>query len=261
MKNSDRIKTIRETIGVSQTDFARVLGVAPSFISGIERGKKDVSRELLQKLLEKYQININFLLSGSGKMFLYQKDEESENPPQILKLGAMMDQRLETIESRMAEIESRLREISKGTTDPDRFVSDPEPEYCHIPFMENVAAGPPIAQSEDLSDYMKVPRQFFKKKRIKPEDCYAVRVIGESMTDRIPDGSIVLIRKSDRPKNGAIQVVRHGGKSTLKRMREHEDHSWTLQYEDGSGRCIELGQDEEYQAQGDFVDIMSEEEK
>jgi SOS-response transcriptional repressor LexA len=76
MKNFERLKAARETIGVNQSQFASTLGVAPSFISGIERDKKDVSRELLQKLLEKYQININWLLTGEGEMFL-QKQEKS----------------------------------------------------------------------------------------------------------------------------------------------------------------------------------------
>jgi len=70
MKSFERLKVLRETIGVNQSQFANTLGVAPSFISGIERNKKDVSRELLQKLLEKYKINVNWLLSGEGEMFL-----------------------------------------------------------------------------------------------------------------------------------------------------------------------------------------------
>jgi hypothetical protein len=43
-------------------------------------------------------------------------------------------------------------------------------------------------------------------------------------------------------------------------MREHEDHHWTLQFEDNTGRYIELG-DEEYQVQGDFVAVLPEEGK
>jgi transcriptional regulator with XRE-family HTH domain len=78
MENSGRLKLIRETIGISQSEFARTLGFAPSFISGIERDKKDVSRELLQKLLQIYHVNINWLLSGEGKMFL----GDPEKPPQ-----------------------------------------------------------------------------------------------------------------------------------------------------------------------------------
>jgi SOS-response transcriptional repressor LexA len=125
--------------------------------------------------------------------------------------------------------------------------------------MENVAAGPPIAQSEDLSDFIKVSRKFLKEKKLKPENCYAVHVIGESMTEIIPDGSTAIIRRSDVPKNGFIQVVQLRGKSTLKRMREHEDN-WAMHYEDGTGLFVDL-KNKEYQIQGDFVDILPEEGK
>jgi SOS-response transcriptional repressor LexA len=68
MANGDRLKTFRETIGANQGDFAQILGVAPSFISGIERNAKAISRDLIERLLNKYEININWLLTGEGAM-------------------------------------------------------------------------------------------------------------------------------------------------------------------------------------------------
>jgi SOS-response transcriptional repressor LexA len=66
---------------------------------------------------------------------------------------------------------------------------------------------------------------------------------------------MVLIRKSDTPANGAIQVVQVEGRATLKRLREDEDHGWTVCYEDGSGRTIAMGED--LRVQGDFVAVLS----
>jgi SOS-response transcriptional repressor LexA len=122
--------------------------------------------------------------------------------------------------------------------------------------VKNIAAGPPIQQSEDLSEYIDVPERFIKTR---PEDYYVARIRGESMTAAgIPDDCTVLIRRSDVPRDGAIQVVQCGGRSTLKRMREGEDHTWMLCYEDNSGRLIPIGKDEEYQVQGDFVAVLLE---
>jgi transcriptional regulator with XRE-family HTH domain len=75
MTNGERLRLLRETIGANQSEFAHVLGVASSFISGIERNTKDVSRDLLQKLLAKYQVNINWLLSGNGSMLLVERED------------------------------------------------------------------------------------------------------------------------------------------------------------------------------------------
>jgi len=124
--------------------------------------------------------------------------------------------------------------------------------------MENVAAWPSITQSEELSGYIKVPRLFFEKKKVKPKGyCYVVCVKGESMTGKIPDDSVVLIRKADVPKNGIIRVLSCKGKPPLKRVLEHKSHSWTMRIEDGSGKHIDLS-DEDYQVQRNFVAVLPE---
>jgi len=70
----------------------------------------------------------------------------------------------------------------------------------------------------------------------------------------IPDGSMVLIKKSDVPQHGKIQVICLDDRVTLKRMREDEDRRWTLCYEDGTGRTIPLG--ENNQVQGTFEAVL-----
>jgi SOS-response transcriptional repressor LexA len=167
---------------------------------------------------------------------------------------------LEKIESQIAKIEDQLKKKGIDSPGSGLYASEPESEYgdeyAKAPFVDDIAAGPPIQQSEDLSEYIDVPERFIKTK---PEDYYAARNRRESMTAAgIPDGCTVLIHRSDVPRNGAIQVVRSGGRSTLKRMREGEDHTWTLRYEDNSERYIAIGKDEDYQVQGDFVAVLPE---
>jgi SOS-response transcriptional repressor LexA len=198
-----------------------------------------------------------WLETGEGDMFLPQKEEKH---PLIADIEALIDQKLEKFEAQIAEIESQLKEKGMNSPDSGLYVSEPEPEYgdgyVKAPVVDDMAAGPPIQQSEDLSGYINVPKRFIKTQ---PEDYYAAHIRGESMTAAgIPDGCTVLIRRSDVPRDGAIQVVRCGGKSTLKRMREGEDHTWTLRYEDNSERFISLGKDEDYQVQGDFVAVLPE---
>jgi SOS-response transcriptional repressor LexA len=260
MKNSDRLKTVRETLNINQNEFARTLGFAPSFISDIERDKKELSRELLQKLLEKYQININWLLSGTGEMFLANMGKESSNPPQIPKLTFMIDQRLVKIEAQIGEIRNCLNETSKNTSEFGLFTKDPEPDYEireNIDYVDNVVAGRPIYASDDPSTIL-VPKRFIKTK---PEDYYAGRIKGTSMIAAgIPDGVRVLIRKSDVPIDGAIQVVEHQGEITIKRVRELPGGGWKLCFEDYSGGYIEIGPGDEFHIQGDFVMVIPEED-
>jgi SOS-response transcriptional repressor LexA len=259
-----RLVELRKSLGIkTQSIFAENLNIKRTTLIGYENGTSPPSVEFLTKLREIYNVNVNWLIDGSGEIFLIPQKEEKH--PLIADLDAFIERKLEKFESRMAQLEDRLMKAGiSPQEDPDSgmFVSEPEPEYgdeyLKTPFVDDIAAGPPIQQSEDLSGYINVPRRFIKTK---PEDYYAARIRGESMTAAgIPDGCKIFIRRSDVPKDGAIQVVRCGGKSTLKRMREGEDHTWTLHYEDGSERLLPIGKDEEYQVQGDFVAVLPEDE-
>jgi SOS-response transcriptional repressor LexA len=171
----------------------------------------------------------------------------------------MLDQRFEKIEVQIAEIKSQLKK--KGIDGPDSgmFVSEPEPEYDedpeHIEFVDNIAAGPPIYQS-DARSTIPVPKRYIKTK---PEDYYVGRIKGTSMTAAgIPDGVLVLIRRSDTPRDGAIQVVEYQGEATLKRLREVPDKGWKICFEDGSKRFIPIGPGDEFHIQGDFIAVLPE---
>jgi SOS-response transcriptional repressor LexA/DNA-binding XRE family transcriptional regulator len=185
-------------------------------------------------------------------------------------------QSIRGLESRISAIEKKLETTSKSdveypvetegmdsfTTDPNhkhldyQYVADHETEYVAsagtIFFFDDIAAGPPTWQFTDSGRVVDVPMRLIKTQL---SDYYALRVSGNSMIDAlIPDGSMILIKKSDVPRHGAIQVVRLDDRVTLKRMREEEDHSWTLCYEDGTGRTIPLAEDN--QVQGDFAAVL-----
>jgi SOS-response transcriptional repressor LexA/DNA-binding XRE family transcriptional regulator len=178
----------------------------------------------------------------------------------------IIEPRIVDHESRLSALEEHLRTLSSVSQpkaeytakaeEGGGYTAEPEPEYGEssgpVAFREQVAAGPPIDQSEDEGLVVDVPLRYI---RTKPGDYYALRIQGNSMIDAlIPDGSMVLIRKSDAPVDGAIQVVSIDGHATLKRLREREDRGWRVCYEDGSGRTIPMG--EGLRVQGDFVAVL-----
>jgi SOS-response transcriptional repressor LexA len=262
------IEIAEETItkqGINKAKLSEILGVNSQYLTDIRtKKKKSPGPEFVLSLITKLNFNPSWLETGEGTIF---NPPLPEKHPLILNLEAIVDQRLEKLEAQIAEIKGQVAEMGgqigeKGmdATDSGLFVSESETEYgdgyLRIPFVDDIAAGPPIQQSDDLSGYINVPTRFIKTK---PEDYYAAHIRGESMTAAgIPDGCTVLIRRSDVPQNGTIQVVRSGGRSTLKRMREGEDHTWTLHYEDNSKWFIPIGKDEDYQVQGDFVAVLPE---
>jgi SOS-response transcriptional repressor LexA len=261
MTIGDRFKQIRSALGMNQADMARAISVNPSLISDIERGDKEPSKKVISALILNYKINSNWLLIEQGDMYIKDISTEEEKPPksaleQELEASIGAHPKFTEIEERLARLE---RHLDSGKILNGGFIAEPAPEYeaeplVKVPYVEDIAAGPPIDQSEDHSRLISVPVRLVKK----AGRYYAASIRGTSMSEAgIRDGDLVLISQSDTPRDGAIQVVRYRGKSTLKRLREVEGGGWELHYEDGSGRVIPVDSGD-YQVQGDFVAVLPE---
>jgi SOS-response transcriptional repressor LexA/DNA-binding XRE family transcriptional regulator len=254
----DRIITVREALGLRQSKFADILDVKRTTLIGYENGTSPPSTDFLVKLHEKYDVRIDWLLTGKGQMLLSESEKIYIPPkhPLVQEIENLLE-RLSTLETSLKKGESST--YIPETPDSGMFVSEPEPEYGEVEddvtFVEGIAAGKPVFQSEARST-IPVPRRFITTK---PEDYYVGRIKGTSMTSAgIPDGVLVLIRYSDTPRDGAIQVVEHQGEATLKRMREIPGKGWKICFEDGSGRFIPIGPGDEFHIQGDFVAVLPE---
>lgn len=65
-----RLRLIREKIGITQARVGAKLGIQSQHVSKYERGETVPTWENLIKLIELYDVNINWLLTGKGSMFL-----------------------------------------------------------------------------------------------------------------------------------------------------------------------------------------------
>ena len=65
-----RLRLIRERMGITQAELGNKLGIQSQHVSKYERGKTVPTWENLIKLNERYDVNINWLLTGKGSMFL-----------------------------------------------------------------------------------------------------------------------------------------------------------------------------------------------
>jgi SOS-response transcriptional repressor LexA len=264
MTIGDRFKYVRDALGLKQAELARKLQINPSLISDIERGDKEPSKRVLTALILTYRVNANWILTEQGDVFI--KEHISLKSPLEKEIEQIVEKQTAPIESRLSALERRFEggvDSTYGSPADDPaplYVAEPKPEYgaepeerARIPYVEDVAAGPPIPQSEYTGLSIQVPRE---RVRGNKGDYYAAGVRGESMTGAgIPDGSVVLIRRSDTPRNGAIQVAAWQGRSTLKRLREKEGGGWELRFEDGTNRAIAV-ETGECRVQGDFVAVL-----
>jgi transcriptional regulator with XRE-family HTH domain len=75
---NSRLKLVRQTIGLTQKQFAESLEIKQGSYSDVERGKAGISALLLRNLIKRYQVNPLWLCDGEGSMFI----GESKAPKQ-----------------------------------------------------------------------------------------------------------------------------------------------------------------------------------
>ncbi|MBO7126654.1 helix-turn-helix transcriptional regulator [bacterium] len=65
---NNRLKLLRKKLDLTQTEFAKTLGISQNFLSAIEHGESKISTELCLSL-SKINVNLNWLIAGEGQMF------------------------------------------------------------------------------------------------------------------------------------------------------------------------------------------------
>ena len=269
MNFTENLKKLRDYFNTSNARLEKILELSNGYISNLEKtdtnGRKSTDNPgKILLSLNKQGISVDWFLTGEGAMFTNGHDQQQlpppTKPPLIKSLEELIAENMKPLMERLETVERHLWNMNKTLSPVNRkldydFETFENPlKIERIPFVEDIAAGPFISQSESADEYIEVPCEYMKAS---PDEYYAAHIKGRSMTEAgIPDDAIVLIRQNNVPKDSAIQLVWHDGKTTLKRMRQDENGNWKLCYEDGSGKCIEIKPHEAYHIAGDFVVVL-----
>ena len=109
MSFAERLKELRKIKGLYQGDIARILGVTRQAVSQYERGEREPSYEMLEKLADYFNVDMNYLL-GKEEHSTYFID------PEIAEIADFLHKHPE---------HKTLFEASKKLTKEDiRFVLD-----------------------------------------------------------------------------------------------------------------------------------------
>lgn len=102
-----RIKCIRKENNLNQTQFAKTIGISQGNLSEIEMGNSNPSAETLLSLRQQYNVNLNWLLTGSDAEdgTTYKDDHEKQLLEGYRKLNDY--DKIEIIE--IVELKNRLR--------------------------------------------------------------------------------------------------------------------------------------------------------
>lgn len=69
---ADNLRELRKELKVSAQQMADKLGVSQGSIAQYESGKREPNFRFISRLNEVYNVNLNWFVSGQGKMFIGQ---------------------------------------------------------------------------------------------------------------------------------------------------------------------------------------------
>lgn len=76
MNANERIKCLREHLGISQEKLGETIGLSKSGISSIENGNRSVTEKHIKLISTCFNVNENWLRTGAGDMFNPMSEDE-----------------------------------------------------------------------------------------------------------------------------------------------------------------------------------------
>jgi transcriptional regulator with XRE-family HTH domain len=110
MSISQRLVKIRKTYDCTQAEFAKMLDTNGQSIADVENDKKKIGITLLEKLHTKLSINLNWIVSGTGKMKIEYGEKEEirfsvSEPPSDYQTRKILEVQEKLIQQYESEIE------------------------------------------------------------------------------------------------------------------------------------------------------------
>lgn len=132
---NERIKELRERLGISQTEFAESLNLKRNSISLIEVGKRNPSDRTILDICNKFDVSEDWLRNGTGEVFLetpsstmeqlrreFNLDEFDFNLVyEYLKLGGEQRKAVRDFFYRVIEAEEKVDYISEAPKTPEEL--------------------------------------------------------------------------------------------------------------------------------------------
>jgi len=192
MTSGERIKKLRERLGLTQSEFARKLNYPPAYIYQIEKGIRNPGLSVLKRISETFNISISELI-GEKEEFIITEDDESFLKKIIARLTP-------------EEKEKVLKSIYRLKKIP----------LIEIPILGYVSAGEPLELEDILEpiDTVTIPED--ESRNVS----FGLFVKGDSMKDLgIEDGDILLVNANSQVESGSLVIAMIDDKATFKRLK------------------------------------------
>lgn len=178
---AQRLKGTRLDLRLSQQSLAKLAGVSQGTVGQIEIGRNKGSKHII-KIAQALHVNPNWLATGKGR-----KEASIDNYSE-------------------RQTDSRYSNIGEEL-----------PLRGRVPLISFVAAG---NWSDAVDNFSPGNADAWIDTTVQiKQHTYALRVQGDSMEPKFPDGAIIIVEPEDEAKNGSYVIVRqNGSEATFKQL-------------------------------------------
>lgn len=84
MTQGERIREVRNTLGLTLEKFGDRLGVTKVAISNIEKGNRNLTEQMTKSICREFNVDYMWLTTGDGEMFIDNDDDFIERIDRIM---------------------------------------------------------------------------------------------------------------------------------------------------------------------------------
>lgn len=238
------LKKLREERGISQQKLSKDIGVSRSTIAMWETGKSQPDNDCLKMLASYFEVSVDYLLG-----IAIEPEEITHARLLVRDLYRKQNISVQTIEESLGVNYPTFKCWLNGSGDYfssatglfkiaamlnvsieyliGRAFAPFHSSKIVVPVLGYVAAGVPIEAIEDIIDYEELNPNDFNPNF----EYFGLKIKGDSMSPKIQDGDVVIVRKQPNIENGEIAIVCiNGDNATCKQIKKHENGISLLPY-------------------------------
>lgn len=84
MTQGERIKDVRNSLGLTLEKFGEKLGVTKTAISRLEKGERSLTEQMTKSICREFSVDYMWLTTGEGEMFVETDDDFFERIDRII---------------------------------------------------------------------------------------------------------------------------------------------------------------------------------
>lgn len=131
MNANQRFRKVREDKGLSQAALGKVLGISRDVVNNIEHDRARIADDTLGKMSATLHVNMNWMLSGIGEMYLSPTDFNGDSPKDVALqvvadlLDHLPDTSADLVRSLCLEYLNALEKKSRGDSKGNAKLDEP----------------------------------------------------------------------------------------------------------------------------------------